>query len=603
MTSRNHRVFIGFVLTMALGSVGAFLACTDSYRGSTGAGGSTGPGGHGAGGDGTGGTGGVAFNDGSICETTCSNDLQKVINCHGTVLETCAPDKACANAQCVVGPPCDAAEQSKSSLGCDFWAVDTAQQAIAAGACFAVYIANTWPKPVNITVERNGVSLPVAMFAATPSGQGAAITYTPYDDATGLAEDQVAILFLGRDPNGSGIQCPIDPAITAETGVTGTGIGDAFHIRTDYPVVAYQIQPFGGGQTNFTSATLLLPTSAWDTNYISINAYKRSQQVAEGQPALEIVAKDDGTTVTILPKVNIVAGPGVPAAMANTPTTYNLNAGEFLQIVQPEELTGSPIQSNKPVGFFGASTCMNVPDNVNLCDSGQQQIAPVKALGSEYVAVRYRGRAGGMDEAPPWRLVGAVDGTQLIWTPEAPPGAPTSINLGEVKEFNAPGPFVVRSQGAANPFYLGAYMTGGAPFANEGDPDWVNVIPPKQYLDKYVFFTDPTYPETSLVVIRTKNFEGNFADVELDCGANGGVLGGWQDLGEYQYTRVDLVTGNFTSVDGCSNGGHKISSSSPFGVTVWGWGNIATYKSVSYAYPAGAGFQPINEVVVPPNPD
>ena len=599
MADRNQRFFVGFVLTFALGSGVAFAACTDSYRGDTS--GDPGAGGNGAGNvdGGMGGTGGGLLGDGSTCELSCSLDLQKVINCQGTVIETCAPDKACANAACSDDPPCDAAVTSKSSLGCDFWAVKTAQRLEASGACFAVYIANTWPKPVKITVERSGVQLPVANFAGIPSAQGDVVTYTPYDDVNGLPPDEVAILFLSRDPNGGLVQCDLPQAISAETGLTNTGIGRAFHIRTDYPVVAYQIQPFGGGLTNFTSATLLLPTSAWDTNYIAINAYKQSQQVALGQPALDIVAKEDDTEVTILPKVAIVGGAGVPAAVANMPVTYTLQAGEFLQIVQPAELTGSPIQSNKPIGFFGASTCMNIPDNVDLCDSGQQQIAPVRALGNEYVAVRYRGR-NGIEEAPPWRLVGAVDGTQLVWTPEPPLGAPMSLNLGEVMEFSAPGPFSVRSQDPNHPFYLGAYMTGGAPFSDEGDPEWVNVIPPKQFLDKYVFFTDPTYPETSLVVIRTKDFEGNFADVELDCA---GVLENWQDIGDYQYTRVQLVTGAFESVNNCSNGSHKISSTVPFGVTVWGWGDIPTYKSVSYAYPAGAGFQPINEVVVPPTPE
>jgi hypothetical protein len=248
---------------------------------------------------------------------------------------------------------------------------------------------------------------------------------------------------------------------------------------------------------------------------------------------------------------------------------------------------------------------MNVPDTVNYCDSGQQQIAPVKATGNEYVAVRYRGR-NGMNESPPWRLVGMVDDTQLTWLPDTPPGAPTSLNLGEVMEFNAPGPFVVSSQDPEHAFYLGAYMTGGAPFGDEGDPEWVNVIPPKQYLDKYVFFTDPSYPETSLVVVRTKSFEGNFSDVLLDCEgvAMPVMLDGWQQIGDYEFTRVDLSTGNFLpGIGGCSNGGHKISSSLPFGVTVWGWGDIATYTRVSYAYPAGAGFQPINNIVIPPEPD
>jgi hypothetical protein len=244
---------------------------------------------------------------------------------------------------------------------------------------------------------------------------------------------------------------------------------------------------------------------------------------------------------------------------------------------------------------------MTVPTNVNYCDSGQQQIAPVKAFGNEYAAVRYRGR-NGMEETPPWRLVGVVDGTELEWSPDKPNGAPDVLNRGEVVEFTSAGQFVVRSQDLDHPFYLGAYMTGGATFGDEGDPEWVNVIPPSQYLDNYVFFTDPTYPETSLVVVRTRSkSDGKFADVELDCA---GKLEGWEPLGDYEYTRVSLVTGAFTPGAGtCENGPHRISSTLPFGATVWGWGDIPQYTRVSYAYPAGAGFQPINEVVVPPQPE
>jgi hypothetical protein len=210
----------------------------------------------------------------------------------------------------------------------------------------------------------------------------------------------------------------------------------------------------------------------------------------------------------------------------------------------------------------------------------------------------------------PWRLVGAVDGTTLTWTPTTPTGAPTGIDHGQVKEFSAPGPFVVKSQDGDHPFYLGGYMSGGGTtadggpgFGGEGDPDWVNVITPAQYLDDYVFFTDPTYSETNLVLVRSPSrVDGKFADVTLTCAGNATAqtVGGWQALGGYQWTRVDLVTGAFTSVNGCSNGRQELKSPLPFGVTVWGWGTTPQSTGlVSYAYPAGAGFQPINMVVVP----
>ena len=53
-----------------------------------------------------------------------------------------------------------------------------------------------------------------------------------------------------------------------------------------------------------------------------------------------------------------------------------------------------------------------------------------------------------------------------------------------------------------------------------GDPDLSIVIPPAQYLSHYVFMTDPTYPETNLVVIRRADANDNFQDVNLDCAGN-----------------------------------------------------------------------------------
>ena len=558
-------------------------------------GGTTSQGGNGAFG-GVGGFGGLGGSGGG-CGLSCTADLKKVIDCNGVLVKECGSDQGCANGQCI-DDPCEAAKLSSSSLGCDYWALKTDIISDATGACFAAFVANTWTSPVKIQVDYKGATLPVASFARIPSGQGQGLTYAPYDPAVGLPPGEVAILFLARNSSGFGFlpNCPVPAALSVDGGISGTGIGDAFHITTDRPVVAYQILPYGGGSSAATSATLLLPTSVWDTNYVAINAYPASQ-IAPAYPSLNVLAHEDGTEVTILPKVAIQGGNGVPSAAANTPATYLLNRGNYLQITQGPELSGSPIQSNKPVGVWGGASCLNVPVTAYACDSAQQQIPPVKAMGNEYVGVRYRGR-GGQEETPPWRIIGMVDGTSLTYEPAPPPGAPQALSLGQVFEFNTAGPFIVRSQDADHPFYVAAYMTGGEQFNGEGDPEWVNVIPAAQYLDSYVLFTDPTYSETELVMVRRPSKDGNFADVFLDCL---GPVGGWQPIGPYQWTRVDLVTGNFQNVGNCSNGRHELKSELPFGVTVWGWGsNKSSFftEYVSYAYPAGASVAKINEVVV-----
>ena len=443
------------------------------------------------------------------------------------------------------------------------------------------------------------MTLAVEDFARIPQGQGQGIVYAPYDAAAGLPVGEVALLFLSRGA-GDLPNCPAPAAVASEAHVAGTGRGEAFRISTDRPVAAYQMLPYGSGQAAITSATLMLPTSVWDTNYIVADAYKQSVAVPAARPLFAVVAAEDGTEITLDPVVDVVGGGGVAPAPAGAPVKYTLSRGETIQFNQSAELTGSPLAANKPVGVFGGATCFNVPVDAKYCDGAHQQLPPINALGSRYVAVRYRNRTM-QEETPPWRLVGVVDGTALTWAPAKPAGAPDTLDLGQVAEFPSAGPFVVSSQDDAHPFSLSGYMTGGDVYGGRGDPEWVTVVPAAQYLDRYVFFTDPTYSETSIVVVRRK-VDGAFADVTLGCA---GLLDGWAAIdAEHEYTRVDLVTGDFQDVGGCSNGRHVISSENPIGVTVWGWGSPDSvgFKTinVSYAYPAGAAIRPINDVKVIP---
>lgn len=529
------------------------------------------------------------------CAPTCSPEHDQVL-CDDLVVETCGPDRYCVEGGCQTLGSCDAAALLQRSEGCDFWAVKTELNAEAKGACFAVFVANTGTSPAHLTVAYGNDALPVAEFARIPKGQGQDLTFAPFNSQFGLPVGEVAILFLSQGP-GNKPACPAGPAIPQETQIAGTGRGKAFHITSDVPVAAYQMQPFGGGSAAVTAASLLLPTSVWDTSYIAVSA---GQAGPSGTPLLTFVARENNTHVTLRPKVAVVGGPNVAGGPADTPLQYTLARGESLQINQSLELTGSQLLADRPFAVFGGSTCLNVPTNAYACDGAHQQIPPIHALGHSYAAVRYRNRVPNKEEAPPWRLVGAADGTQLIWSPKKPVGAPDTLQFGQIAVFNDPGPFTVRSQSEDHPFYASAYMTGGGDFDGSGDPEWVNLIPSAQYQKRYIFFTDPTYSETELVVVRREE-DGSFADVKLDCAGN---LVAWKPLGEgLQWTRVQLVTGNFKNVGNCANGRHVISSTKPFGVTVWGWGSAASEllytKYVSYAYPAGATIRPINTVDLP----
>ncbi len=540
----------------------------------------------------------------TACVDHCSADLHEVLDCANRVVKTCPATEGCGPGGACISA-CESAAANLSTVGCDYYSIVPGKTGTF-NECFAAYVANTWNGPVKLTVEYQGFSIPIDNFAVIPTGSGASITYAPLPGGM-LPAGQLAILFLVAGSAGPFVSCPtgVVPAVqSTPVGSYFTEVVDGFHITSSAPVAAYDIFPYGGAPAGTSSATLLIPTAAWGKNYLAVDSYEwNGDELA--QPFIQIVAASDDTQVTLNPTVPIVGGPVVPGAAAGVPTTYKLNGGQVLQLKQKAELNGTPIQSNKPVGVWGGSSCMNINPNNGGCDSGHQELFPVNQLGNEYVAVRYRPRNPAMpDEAPPWRIMGAVDGTMLTYDPPTPPaGAPTALDASQLVLFYSAGPFVVKSQDNTHPFYLSAHM-GGENFLDAdflgGDPEHVNVVPPQQYMSNYIFMTDPTFGNTNLVLVRQMSTMGTFDDVTLDC--QSGPVSPWTPVGSgtYEFAWVDLVVSvNDAGVPqgACDNGYHTIKSNSPFGLTVWGWDQY-----VSYAYPGGARVQSINSVVVPAVP-
>lgn len=527
----------------------------------------------------------------------CTPDLHGIQTCEGGLVEACDGVEGCDVDSVTCINACQAAENSKQSVGCRYYATFMQHWDGPGQRCFAAFVANTWNTPAKLSVTRAGAVLDIATFARLPQGQGPGVTYSPYDAAAGLAPGEVAILFLAGpkgEPGPGMAPCPVDSAVESGAAVVDTGVGESFRIESDVPVVAYQINPYGGGSAAVTGASLLLPTSAWDTNYVVINALPASV----GKPSANIVAHEDGTTITIDPVVDLGGGGGIPNGPAGVPVQFMLDAGQHAQLTQDAELTGSVVQSDKPIGLMGGHSGMQVPVGTAFSDHAEQMIPPIRALGSEYVGVMYRPR---VDEPALWRVVGAVDGTALTWSSDV--GGPADLDRGDAVEFITGEPFVVASQDEDHPFFLFTYMSGSnwqPNLSGFGDSDFVISVPTDQYMPRYVFFTDPTYPETNLVLVRKRTEADVYEDVDLDCA---GVVAGWTAVGDYEWARVDLSTGDFQGVDGCANGRHEISSKGRFGMWIWGWGtpNTSVFtQNVSYGYPAGMNVQLINDVIITP---
>lgn len=549
---------------------------------------------------------------------------------------------------------CKDAAAQKSYAGCDFVITPVPYlMELTRPPCFALFLANNSTRPATVKVSYGGFPRTnVSDWAHLPNGKSDPKSW-PSLPATGIPAKSIAVVYLSDDPTsthvsmGTSVSCPSETVVHEPDGAAPPWPhrkdNKAFHVETSEPVTAYDVMPFGGAKSFVPSAELLLPTTAWGDNYVVAIPPMAIPSDAGGEPSesswMQIVAKENDTKVTILAATDLEAPTMAEAVPKNTPTTLTIGKEGYIQwhawrvAGVKADISGTIVSSNKPIAVIGGDTALKVvskdsekylptkpemPQIARFCcvDSAHQQMMPISGLGADYVAAPYATRRTDMaEESLLYRLVGVVDSTQITYDPPVA-GAPTSVARGEVFDFEAKGAVRIKSQDKNHPFYIGQTMSystmqggstrkdGDPTFPvnpNEagprtlGDPEYVNALPPAQFIKEYAFVTDPTYATTNLVITRAKQ-AGKFEDVTVDCL---GVVGGWQAVGtsgDYEWTRVDLVRGG-KSNGGCENGAHTAKSNGPFGITVWGMDWWA-----SYAYPAGGSAFKINDVQVPAAP-
>lgn len=538
----------------------------------------------------------------SGCEgKKCSRDLHKVVDgCTEAVIEECGEGRGCSNGSCVTA--CTSAANAQGSIGCSFWTVPPDAHVPTDSSCFAAFVANTWDQPATVTAELGSETIDISqsLFRVVPTSDGK-VGYEPISG--GIPPGEVGILFLSQgdarpDTAGQMIACPpgVKPAFhgilpRAHT----TSLYEAFHLSTNVPVSAYAIFPYGGADSHTPSATLLTPSTSWDTSYLIVDPWPYETSI-DRKPFVQIVARED-TEVRLRPKVDVTDGVDVTGGPRGSVVKWNLARGQVLELAQFERLIGSALETSHPVGVFGGHQCAYLPHSEAACDGLYQQIPPVRQWSSAYSAVPYRSRRVSLGSTPPrpeevtWQVLAANEGTVLTYDPAPPFGAPQKLGAGEHVLFSTDQLFGVRSQDAEHPIYLAVYMSGLSKYSTLGDPDFVNVVPNDQFLDHYVFFVDYTYRDSTLTLVRRKDANG-FHDVNLDCT---GTITGWQPLGNdgmIEFAWVD-ITRDGQEAGACSYGRHEASSDGPFGLYVWGMDDAA-----SYGFPAGAGSRPTSPYLV-----
>ncbi|MBI5535399.1 MAG: IgGFc-binding protein [Deltaproteobacteria bacterium] len=469
-----------------------------------------------------------------------------------------------------VGDPktCSHAASAHTYVGCDFWPT-VLPNIVGEHFDFAVVVANAGEIAAHVKIERGGQVISEGDVPAESAGK----FFLPWVNET---------------KHYSGM-CDTDPSPGfKESSRTPDG---AYHLTTSVPVTVFQFNPLeydpkGGpegkdwssckcmfGCHSYTNdASLLLPSTSLTGNYF-VTGYSGIESPDQNMPGyFSVIGLESDTNVTMKLGQNatMVAGGGLPAGGPGDVVEFVIGRGEVVEILgtQSTDLSGTQVHADKPVQVMSGHPCIQLPFDRQACDHLEETVLPAETLGMHYVVARPTGPGGSAVEQIV-RLFGNADGTQLTYPGNAPPGAPSVLNAGDVVDLGVLDlDFEVLGD---KPFAVTTFQVGNTivdpTLKGRGDPSQSNVATVEQHRTKYVFLAPDDYDVSFADVVMPMD-----AQVRLD--------------GEPLAASPEAISGGFgvarAKLGPGVDGAHLLTSDKPVGLQVMGYG-FAT----SYQYPGG----------------
>lgn len=531
-------------------------------------------------------------------QMTCVGDAVHSCSDDGTtttfVME-CPSDQTCRYGACISA--CDAARDERSNVGCEYYAVDLDNEwgqaagfeIDAAGEQFAVVLANPSDVTVTVIVSRND-----APYGSPPSEATLGMwTINPYD--------LVRIDLPQREVDGSTLGMNEGP---------GTFLsGNAYKIRTNYPVVAYQFNPIVQSYSN--DASLLIPVTGLDTHY-RVLGWPTANPIAAPPPLsipgipdhsfVTVVGTEPNTEVVVTLGGPIVGGSGIPASGAGSEVRVTLGPYEVLNLesdMVPGDLSGTVVQSSRPVAVFSGGERGiapwdptgvpahpdGAPERWCCTEHLEEQVFPTSAWGKQFVITRSPVRSAHPTWREPdiYRVMADKNGT-VVTTNLAPPYDSFMLNANEWTELYADRSFVMQATEAVSIEQILVSQGWVADWKPDhgGDPSMTLFPPYEQFREDYIFLVPDTFTANYVVLAipasTTVLLDGT--DVNADEFM---ALCTYEVAGEIEGVTYEAVT---CPVDG---GTHRIQSSAPVGIVVYGY-----YSVGSYAFAGGSQLTRIN---------
>jgi hypothetical protein len=522
----------------------------------------------------------------------------------GQLVQSCdeANGETCVAGSCV--SLCEQAEDQNSYIGCEYWAVTTANPQLdgAFNNDFAVVVHNDNDVAATISITKN--ANPVTQETVQPG--------------------ELKVIQLAYDS-----QLKLDPENMESTIVAG----GAYHVVSTVPVTVYQFNPlnfelntqcdndpWGESPPCFShtnDASLLLPAHVLSMNYMVLSRPTFGVDAGYGMGFVPgfftVVATEDNTVVTVTFSANTQGGSQVDTFAPGDTQQFQLNRGQVLQVLSgvpasctgqsssddcngqggsctycnmqaPYDLSGTSITTSAPVAVFSGHVCDFVPYNYWACDHLEEQMIPSESWGKKFIATRTEPQSPSTPEPNVYKILSRDANNTITFYPQSVHQEVT-LNAGEYVEFTATEDFAVES---TQPMMVGQFTVGQNYYTNEldyhGDPAFSLVVPHEQYRDSYTFLVPDTI---------TYNYVNIVAEVGEAGGDDPGIM---LDGSPVDFSTAPVI-GNSTygvvrvDLSNSPTNYHTVTGNYPFGIMVYGF---AAYTS--YFYPGGLDLEYIYPV-------
>lgn len=248
----------------------------------------------------------------------------------------------------------------------------------------------------------------------------------------------------------------------------------AVHVTSEKPLSVYGLSH----RFQTTDTYMGLPKEALGTEYRTVNYHKLREDLIS---QCAVIATEDSTTVTITPR-----SPTFLKKPAGVPFTVQLRKGDVYQVIgssptknSASDLTGTLIQSNKPIAVFSGHNGAYIPIPEKGYNHLVEQLPPISAWGRHYYVGTFVGRTKSTI-----RVVAAEDDTKVFANGQQV----ANLLAGEYYE---DGNITANTQITGDKRILVAQYAHG--FENSldsvGDPMMILLTPTQQFLKKYRFLT------------------------------------------------------------------------------------------------------------------